>query len=79
MPRTDEDGVAVVQSALREWFEDEYPEQPNAVICTALMYELVSRIASNAPSVRAAIALIDQWTLIMKQQVRALGVTRQHP
>lgn len=68
-----------LSSELRAWLRDRASTSAGAVQASALAYELAAVIARHAPSVGAAIEVVDQMADNMRGQIRRLGVWVDHP
>ena len=68
---------AALSDDLRAWLRAR-PES-DQVIASALVYEVAALLARNAPSLDAAIQLVDEWVAVMKHQIRRCGVGVEHP
>lgn len=49
------------------------------VLAGAMAYELCALVARNAGTQSTALALIDVWAEVMRDQIRTLGVETEHP
>jgi hypothetical protein len=66
-----------LSDALRVWlrWRTEHPQ----VQATALLYELAAIVARICPTEAAAHQVLDHWVVMMKDQIRRLGVGVEHP
>lgn len=63
---------------LRAWIRARHAH-PDMVLAGALAYELCALVARNAETESTALALIDAWAGMMRDQIRAFGVEMEHP
>lgn len=71
--------VVDLQRQLRVFLLERMPlEAPDLIGC-ALMYELVSIVASMADTEEQARALLGDWMAIAEKQIQTYGVGKPHP
>jgi len=68
-----------IHEQLRAYLLDVHGQQPPAAIMLALMYEVVSLIASVAETETEAIEALRRGCAVGEEQIQELGVGSPHP
>ncbi len=62
----------VLRSQLRVWLRRQ--QDPAHIQAVALVYELAALIVRAAPNQATALAILEMWTQVMKNQIEHVGV-----